>query len=378
MSKLTDSPSTAKSETFWSNLVISIGDPRTYVPVLLLLLLLVPAFLTMGEPFYATILVNIFLSAGLAGGWNIIGGYAGQLSLGHAGFFGIGAYTAAILLVTYKITPWIGMLVGAALAGLIAAGLGYVCLRMRGPFFSLVTLAFGEVLRIAAVNLPGLTRGSQGFPIPFRPGWENLIFRGKTPYVFLTFGFMLLVFLVSVALSRSRLGYYLVAIRENEDAAEALTINSAATKITASALSGFLTAIGGVLYATFVLFLDPANEFSVESSVNMALIPMIGGLGTVAGPLLGAVLLTPIQEFLRGWLGGLSQGLHLVVYGSILILAVMFFPQGLTGMLSRPYNAIISRLPRLTRGSPAALPEDEPDEESPPVFAISHPDKVEG
>lgn len=339
--------------------ISNLGHPRVYVPVALL-----AVFLALGlvfgslSPFYAHIVLMIFFYAGLAGAWNIIGGFAGQLSLGHAAFYGIGAYTSTLLFLKLGITPWIGMIAGGILASVVGLGLGYVSLRLKGPFFSMITIAFAEVIKIIAVNTPSLTKGSVGILIPFRPSLGNMIFRDKFSYVLLAMGFMLLVFLVSALIERSRMGYYLIAIRENEDAAQALTINTSWYKVLAMAMSGFLMALGGVIYTQYILFIEPYSEFDFVSSINPALIAIIGGMGTAVGPIIGSIIMTPLQEFLRTWLGGLAQGLHLFVYGLILVGAVIFVPGGFVSLFSRQYNRIMEKLPVFGRKGGRGVPGD--------------------
>lgn len=297
-----------------------------FIGILFGLLALLP--LLIRGPFYSHILIMIFLHAAAAASWNLIGGYAGQLSLGHAAFYGIGAYTSTLLFVQWGISPWLGMLVGGGVAAVVAGLVSFPCFKLRGPFFTLATIAFGEVVRILAIYFRGLTRGAIGITIPFRPGIENLMFHGKMAYCYFALVIMLAIFLVSYAIEKSRLGYYLVALREDEDAAQALGVNTTLCKLIAMMFSAFFTAICGTFAAQYVLFIEPISEFSIDRSVLFALISIIGGIGTAAGPIIGSFILTPLQEFLRAWLGGQYQGLHIFIYGCILIAVVMLLPEG--------------------------------------------------
>ena len=280
------------------------------------------------SPFYLDMIVYIFLWAGLAGAWNIISGYAGQLSIGHAAFFGVGAYTSTLLHMTYDITPWAGMLIGGLVAVLFSVLIGSLTLRLRGPFFALATIAFAEILRIMAISWKGLTKGSLGILIPYEPGLANMIWGPKINYVFLMGAFMLAVYLISKAIEGSRFGYYLLALREDEDAAEALGIDTSRVKVTAMMVSAFLTGIGGTLYAQYTLLIEPASVFGIDVSVQMALISIIGSMNFAGGSIFGAFLLVPLSTFLRGWLTAYS-GMHGFIYGLLLIIIVIFIPAGL-------------------------------------------------
>lgn len=334
----------------------SLRYPRVYVPLtLLLFMIILGIILGRISPFYSHIVLMIFFYAGLAGAWNIIGGFAGQLSLGHAAFYGIGAYTSTLLYINAGLSPWLGMIAAGMAAAVVGLGLGSVSLRLKGPFFSMITIAFAEVIKIVVVNTPSITKGSVGILIPFRPSFSHMIFRDKFSYLFLALGFMLLVFLLSLWIERSRLGYYLLAVRENESAAQALTINTSWYKIIAMALSAFLMAIGGVIYTQYILFIEPASEFDFVTSINPALIAMIGGMGTAIGPIIGSIIMTPLQELLRSWLGGVAQGLHLFVYGVILVAVVIFVPGGFVGLLSKTYHRVLSKLPVLGGTQPGEI-----------------------
>lgn len=305
---------------------------RIYLTVIGAIVFLVLPFAT-DNPFYQDIMVTVFLFASLGMAWNLIGGFAGQFSLGHAGFFGIGAYTSTILYIRFGLSPWIGMLLGGVLASVISLLVFYPCFRLRGIFFAMSTLAFAQSLHISAVYWRGLTQGSVGLLIPFEPTWKNLMFENKAIYACIAFGLMVLSYLVSYAIKRSKLGSYLVALRENEEAAESLGVNTARCKLYAMMVSAFVTAIGGTFYAQYLQFIDPDSLFPVSLSIRFALLAIIGGIGTVAGPMIGSFILTPLDVFLHGWLGGLYAGLGFFIYGCILIAVVLIRPQGIIKFL---------------------------------------------
>jgi branched-chain amino acid transport system permease protein len=315
-------------------------------PVTLLLAVVVLCILpfTTSNGYYLDIVVQIYMWAAAAVAWNLLGGYAGQFSLGHAAFFGIGAYTSSLLLLGTGLTPWLGMLAGGALSALFALVIGYLAIRLRGPFFTLATIALAEVLQILAVYFRDVTGGSQGLSLPFAASVARFTFDDKRAYALAGLGFLMLALLVTYLIERSRLGYYLVAIREEEEAARAVGVPVLRVKLLATAVSAFLTALIGTFYAQYVLWIEPDHTFSLDVSVQFALIAIIGGLGTLLGPVLGAALIIPLNMFLRAWLGASLTGLYLVVYGVVLILVVLYARQGLVvearGWLARRRPAV--------------------------------------
>jgi branched-chain amino acid transport system permease protein len=318
--------------------------PQIYIPFLgLILLILTPVLIT--SPFFLHILIITILYAALGSAWNIIGGYGGQLSLGHTVFFGIGAYTSTLLYLKFGLSPWLGMLLGAFLSMGVAGIVGYPSFRLRGPFFVLSTIAFGEVMHIAAINWRDVTGGSVGLGIQFEPAFRNYIFSTKVPYAYIVIGLFVLILAVVRLMEKSRMGYYLLALRENEDGAKVLGIHTARYKLFALMISAFFTSLGGTFYAQYILFIDPYDILSLSLSINMALVAIIGGIGTVVGPVIGAFFMIPLGEFLRGAFGGAFRGIHLIIYGTILILVVIYMPQGVVEGLRRKYRVLISKLP---------------------------------
>src|SRR6516165_4117307 len=298
----------------------------------LALTLAAPAFLSDHQ---MHILIQILFFAYVSSCWNILGGFAGQLSFGHALFLGVGAYTSTLLLLHLGLTPWLGMLAGGTLAGALGLFIGYLSFRygIKGTFFVLVTLAFTEIARIIALNTSTIG-GASGLYIPIRANdlWQ-LKFVNKAHYYFVILGLLLTVLAVTAWLERSRTGHRLVAIRENEDAAEALGINLLRYKLLATVLSAFLTALGGTFYAHYVTFIDPSSLLNMNMSLEITIYSIVGGMGTLIGPLLGATVLVPIAEAVRTTLGHNYAGVHLVVYGALLMLIVRYAPDGVVGLI---------------------------------------------
>lgn len=300
-----------------------------------ILILLALPLLLQDQDFIVDTLVLIALWGFVASSWNIVGGYGGMLSLGHAAFFGIGAYTSTILFVKYGISPWVGMLAGAVLAGLFGFFIGAVTLRLHGPFFSLCTIAVTEVLMIIAINWQSVTHGSAGIPVPYRPGAENMMFDSKLAYFYLALALLAIPYGLSRWMNRSHFGYYLIGVRENEEAALALGISSVKVRLIAMVISSALTAAGGTFYAQYIGIVEPLHEFSFQLSAQIALMAIIGGIGTASGPIFGAILITLLGTILRAMLGGAQGGVQAVVYGVLLVVVVLFIPQGIVPWFHR-------------------------------------------
>ena len=297
------------------------------------LLLVVPPFL---PPYFLEVLISILLVGYLGAAWNILGGYAGQFSFGHAAYFGIGAYTSTLLFLHLGLTPWLGMVAGGVLAAAFGLFAGYLSFRygLRGPYFSLVTLAFAEMLRVAAVNTKAVG-SSLGLVIPSREAAPlNFVFAGKLPYYYVVLAMALGAAWLTRRIARSKLGYALLAIRENEEAAEAAGVDALGMKLRAMAVSSFLTALGGTFYAQYFAYIDPSITFGPSVSIQGLLQAIVGGAGTVLGPLVGAFVLTPISELSRAAIRG-RAGVDVMVYGLVLILVISFLPQGLMGLARR-------------------------------------------
>jgi len=292
--------------------------------------------LVVRDVFILDSVILILLWGALSAAWNVAGGYAGQVSLGHAAFFGIGTYAAA-LMSSRGHNPWLGLAIGMGLSVGAGAMIGYLSNRLKGPYFALSTIAFAEVLKIVASRWRGFTAGSEGVPVPFRPGFATLGL-GHVAWVYLILAFGLLAYGLQVYLERSRVGYQLAGVREDEDAAEALGIATRRRKVQAIVASAALTSLGGSLWAQYVGFVDPSHVFSIDLSVRFALNSIIGGMGTALGPFLGSVLITTLETYLRATFSGAKAGftgIYLIIYGVVLILIVRFAPEGLTGIAAR-------------------------------------------
>ncbi|MDP4024653.1 branched-chain amino acid ABC transporter ATP-binding protein/permease [Methylobacterium sp. NEAU 140] len=328
----------------------------------ILLVALVAVPVAVGNPFVYHVFITICVFAALSTAWNIVGGFAGQLSLGHGIFYGLGAY-CGMLLVGAGISPWLGMFAGAGLAVLVALAISYPCFRLHGPFFSLATIAFLEVFRVLALHFRDLTGGATGLMIPLKFGWTWMVFRDRWPPLAIAFGLLLLTLAIAWWMRGHRIGFHLVATRERESAARAAGVRTVAVRLVAVSVSGALTAMVGTFHAMYLTFIEPAAMFSLTLSIQIAMFALIGGLGTVFGPLLGAVLLVPITELARGWLGAKALGLHGLVYGLVLILVVLFLPNGLMGLAAR-----FTRPGKAARGVQAATVAAAPrTAERPPV-----------
>lgn len=299
---------------------------------LILIAVLLPFLL---PSYFVHVLIMILFYGYLGTSWNILGGYAGQFSFGHAAFFGIGAYTSSLIFVNWGISPWIGMVFGGLLGMLLGLLIGSLCFHygLRGPYFALATLAFAELLRLISLNLD-LTGKAMGILIPLK-GNAPLAFQheSKIFYYFVILLMFIAVLWVARWIDRGKIGDYLAAIREDEDSAEAIGVNTFAYKLLGILISGFLTALGGTFYAQYFLYIDPPVTFGVGTSIEIFLRPIVGGMGTVYGPIIGALVLGPLGEVTRGILGG-YHGVHLMIYGAILVSVIIFLPNGICGWLS--------------------------------------------
>lgn len=327
--KTSDTPSTVRPE------VIESSQRAWFKYLGGLALALLPFVVLSSDAHWLNIIAFTYLMGGLAAAWNIVGGFGGQFSLGHGVFFGVGAYMTAALVIRWDLSPWLTMVPIAVVAACVAMLISWPTFRLRGPFFAIATLAFNEVAFVLVNHAESLTGGPRGLMIPFKAGFANMIFRERWQYALLMFFFAALVIGVCVWLRRSRLGYYLLAVREDEDAARAAGINVLAVKLKGMALSAFLTSLGGTLFAMYLRFIDPPTIFTLpDVGVKFALLSLIGGIGTIWGPLLGAALIIPFENWLRAEFANSLPGVSLAILGLLMVLAALFMKRGVVGAFS--------------------------------------------
>ena len=287
--------------------------------------------------YLVTVMIFIFFYAYLGQAWNIVGGYAGQLSAGHAAFVGIGGYASALLSMRLGLTPWVGMWIGGVLAAALGAVIGYLGFRfgLRGFYFVLLTVAFAEICRVVALNVDAVG-GALGLYITFTGNPRQFQFQDNRVYYYVALVLMLAATLLVRAIEQRRFGAYLTAIRQDESACEALGVDTLRVKMVAMILSSFLTGVGGTFYAFYLFSLQPNAVFGIPLSVEIVIRPIVGGAGTVMGPVLGSFILSPLAEIARTYFAqGGWTGAHLIVYGLLLIAVVLFLPQGAYPALRR-------------------------------------------
>lgn len=319
------------------------------LPILVLILFAVIPFTA--STYYQQIFFYIFLFAGVGFAWNLVGGYAGQLSLGHAAFFGIGAYAYALL--APHIGTWPALLAAAVLSTVSAAPIGLICFRLRGPYFALATIAVAQLLLVLATNqFKDLTQGAAG-----------LLVQGMVPdpslYYWVALGFMVVAFAVTALLATSKTGYYLMAIREDEDTAQTVTINTPLYKLYALLVSALLTGIGGSIFAANLGTIQPNDVFSGAISNQVVFLAILGGAGTLYGPLVGAFILEFASDWLKNsvanvtWLGD-PNAFAFFLYGLLIVLVVMYMPAGIVGTVAKWWKGRAERV-QAQRTTPAGV-----------------------
>src|SRR3984885_5095374 len=294
---------------------------------------LVPLFVK--DVYVQNIMVLTLMYAALSQSWNILSGYCGQISLGHALYFGLGAYTPAILFTKFGVLPWFGMLGGGAISAMIAMALGYPCFRLRGHYFVIATIVIAETALLLFQNW-NWAGAALGIDIPVH-GDSWLLFqfrRSKLPYFYFALVLACVAWLVTWWLENSKWGFWWRAVKDNPDAAESLGVVVFNSKMGAAAVSAFLTAVGGAFYAQFVSYIDPESVMGFQFSLLMALPAVLGGIGTLWGPVLGAVILIPLTELTRSFIGGSGRGVDLIVYGTLIVLISLARPEGLVGLFA--------------------------------------------
>jgi branched-chain amino acid transport system permease protein len=327
--------------------------------VILALLLAIPRYVE--SPYALHMMILLFMSAAQGQSWNILGGYAGQHSVGHAAYFGVGAYTTMMLMHTKQIAPWYGVWIGVVLVVIVALVIGSICFRLRGPYFVLASIAVAEILRLSAINLTSLTNGAEGILATELPAFKiggTVVtdFVTKVPFYYLGLFLVLLTLAVTLWIQHSKLGYFFQAIREDQDAAHSLGISISLYKNIGLVISAVLTSLAGSFYGIYVGFVDPGTVLGLDVSVQIMLICIIGGMGTLWGPVLGSLVLVPLSEALRSNL--ITEGLvkiglvsadskvglflkenlshaHVLLYGILVVLVILFMPDGLMGFVKK-------------------------------------------
>ncbi|MCX7965544.1 MAG: branched-chain amino acid ABC transporter permease [Syntrophorhabdaceae bacterium] len=312
---------------------LKIKDISWLTLVLLLSVLpLIPGFTA--NSFRMHIMILIMLYASMAQAWNIIGGYCGQVSFGHSVFFGIGAYGAGMAVVTYGGTPWLGIIIGMILAACVAVIISYPCFKLSGHYFAIATFAIVEIFNRGFLVWDWIG-GALGLDYPIiEEGLKNFMWHNtKTPYYYLALLIFVLIFSIVRWLEGHRFGYYMRAVRDGQETAESLGVNSTAIKLTAMALSASMAALCGSFFVQYNLRVDPPMVMSLDTSMKFVLVTILGGSGTLAGPLLGAAVLVPLQEYTRAFWGGLGGGVDLIIFGLLIIIIVVKQPAGMIGIL---------------------------------------------
>jgi branched-chain amino acid transport system permease protein len=300
--------------------------------VVFALIALVPRFVS--DVYMMNVLILTLLFAALSQSWNLLGGYCGQVSLGHALYFGIGAYATSILYVKFGITPWGGLLAGGIIAALIALALGYPCFRLKGHYFSIATIVIAEIGLLLFHNWD-YAGAALGIQWPFTPdSWWTLQFaRDKAPYFYFALGLFAVTWLVTFSIVESKWGYWWRAVKDSAEAAESLGVTIFHSKMAAAAISAFFTAVGGGFYAAFVSYIDPDSVMHFRFSLLMALPAVLGGVGSLWGPAIGALILIPLAELTRSYLGGSGSGLDLVIYGALIMIVSLTRPEGILSII---------------------------------------------
>ena len=334
----------------------SLLKPAYIAPAVIgILLLLVPTVL---KGYLLHVATLILMYATLASAWNWLGGFAGQASLAHAVFFGLGAYANGMLQTYAKMNPWLATLSAMVIVGLLSALIGLPIFRLSGAYFSIATIAIAEMCKIIFVNWPA-TGGAVGMYLPIRESsLLNFQFSEKLPYYYT----ILVMFAGAVAitywLKNSRNGYYFRAIRENPEAAKALGINILKTKLLAMVLSSMVCAMVGSFYVNMQLYIDPDNAFRFMTSVQIALIAVLGGMGSVWGPLIGSIIILTLSESSRAFFGGMGAGLDFVIYGALIIVIAVCEPGGIIGAVEG-FRKKTNRLSNLQKREAEAASETE-------------------
>lgn len=288
-------------------------------------------------------LAAIYAAIGIS--WAIAGGLSGLLLLGYISFFGIGAYANGLLFTRFGVSPWANLVLAAAVAAVLALLIAAVTLRfgLNEDYFALFTVAVSQVLRLLFLNWDYAGRATGIYITVVHDDFWAMSFTGRRPYLMIALGLLLVALAVNYAIQRSRLGYYLAAVRENAQAAEAIGINESRVKTLAIVISGALAGAIGAFWGQFASFIDPAQSFSLAKNFEMLLGPVIGGRLSLIGPVLGAGFIKPLEDLLRGWLGGGADAFYLVLYGSVLVAGCLLLPRGFAAYLEAWHRRLVAR-----------------------------------
>jgi len=309
---------------------------RQIIAGVAILSLLIVFPLVVSRSFHVHVMILVFMFGMLGVAWNIMGGYAGMFSFGQAAFFGIGAYTSSYLLIAYGVNPWIGLFAGGCAAALVAAAIGYPCSNLRGHYFAIASIAFAEIVRIVFNNWKRVG-AAEGLSLPMQnESFANFLFNSsKLPYYYIMLAFLLVSLGVCYFISTSKMGYYFRAIRESHDIAQVIGVDVVLYRLMAIMISAFLSAVAGTFYAQYILYIDPGSVMLLATSIQIVLISMLGGAGSIMGPVVGAAILIPASEYTRVTLGYKGTGADMLIYGLLITLISMYYPGGVWKLFAR-------------------------------------------
>ena len=294
---------------------------------------------------FHNMIIYILIYAMVGEGWNLISGFTGQTSFGHAAYFGIGAYTVAVLGNSFNITPWIGMFAGAIIATAVAFLINYKLFKLKGHYFAIATLAVCEILRTVFSKWKYVGAGD-GIKILFRPEdkvfWLALDVQNRLPFLFITLFALTFVFIACRWLENSKMGYYWKCIRESHEVAESIGITPQKYKVIAMMISAFIAAIGGALYVQFFKYID-SSVFGLQVSMIFVLVTVLGGIGNVYGPIIGSIIYYGLELFMRQQFSGRSSGINLIIFGALIVIVVCYQPRGIMGIYEDVKNRIVKK-----------------------------------
>lgn len=303
-----------------------------WLPATALLFLVLP--LLYNNHYFQHVLILVLMWALLGQAWSIAGGYAGMISFAHIVFFGFGAYTSTVLFLDAGLSPWLGLWLGGLISAVFAILIGYPLSKLRGHYFAIATFALQQVVQILFSNW-SFVGGANGLSLPLKSGWGYFQFSSKLPYYYIILVLYALSVLVTYLMVKTKPGFYFRAIANDEDSAKRLGVDIARYKSLALGVSAFFAALAGTFYAQYVLYIDPASILNINLSIIIVLVATLGGAVYLFGPLVGALILIPISEYARAWLGGTGRGVDLMIYGLLITIIVIYQPSGVVGWLQR-------------------------------------------